>query len=109
MGKKLKILAVGMTPEGPGLLLEDTKDKETYVTVRSRSGVPLPPGGDIVRLHPIDEDHVESRSVMEGDLFEDHSAEASSEGHAGPAQVATPAYRESWERIFGKKSEKETN
>ena len=64
-------------------------------------GKPLTPGGEVVRL--------ERRADAKG-LFDVHvdykvpektDAPASTPSLNGPAQVATPAYRDSWDRTFG--------
>ena len=53
-----------------------------------RDGQPLPEGAELVQVdyHPGDEWHNSETLYKQG-----------------PAQVATPAYREGYERIFGKK------
>ena len=66
-------------------------------------GKPLVPGGEVV--------HLERRADAKG-LFDvrvdykvpdktEEPASASSPSRTGPAQVATPAYRDSWDRTFG--------
>jgi hypothetical protein len=67
-----------------------------------KSGVPLIPGGDVVRLSPRAESpalfdvRVECSIPAEAP---DQKASAAAE-RSGPAQVATSAYRDSWERTF---------
>lgn len=67
-----------------------------------KSGAPLAPGGDVVRLSSRPESpalfdvHVECSVPAEAT----HKDEGDTAGRSGPAQVATTAYRESWERTF---------
>lgn len=67
-----------------------------------KSGAPLAPGGDVVRLSPRPESpalfdvHVECSVPAEAPSAQVNDAA----GRSGPAQVATPAYRDSWERTF---------
>jgi hypothetical protein len=65
-----------------------------------REGQSLTPGGDVVRLvrrteaaAPVYDVHVEYQVPA--------APETAAEAKSGPAQVATHAYRESWERTFG--------
>jgi hypothetical protein len=66
-----------------------------------KSGTPLAPGGDVVRLSPRAESpalfdvHVECSVPVDGSGNREADA-----GRSGPAQVATSAYRDSWERTF---------
>lgn len=53
---------------------------------------PLPPGYGLAHVHPCADGHVEYEVVHEPSGPTDH---------AGPAQVATTAYRDGWDRIFG--------
>lgn len=63
-----------------------------------REGQPITPGGDVVRLvrrpeaAPVYDVHVECQVP---------AGSPSPSLKSGPAQVATHAYRESWERTFG--------
>lgn len=59
-----------------------------------QDGMPIPEGGELVDVSPPDDDgwqDVES-------LYKSDRATSD-----GPAQVATPAYRAGYDRIFGKK------
>jgi hypothetical protein len=62
-------------------------------------GRPLMPGGEVV--------HLEARTDAKGlfDVHVDYKVPAkpadTAPAHGGPAQVATTAYRESWDRTFG--------
>jgi hypothetical protein len=60
-----------------------------------QDGKPLLGGGDIVRLARRED------APALFDVHVDHTLEAPARGTDKPAQVATPAYRESWERTFG--------
>jgi hypothetical protein len=60
-----------------------------------RQGQPLAPGGEVVRLS------ARSEAPCLYDVKVDYEVPATPPRSAsGPAQVATPAYRESWERTF---------
>ncbi len=63
-----------------------------------REGQPLAPGGEVVRLVP------RSGGPCLYDVKLDYEVPAAtstpSRPASGPAQVATPAYRESWDRTF---------
>jgi hypothetical protein len=63
-----------------------------------RDGQPVAPGGEVVRLAP------RAGAACLYDVKVDYKAPATSasppRAASGPPQVATPAYRESWERTF---------
>jgi hypothetical protein len=63
-----------------------------------RQGQPLTPGGEVVRLT------ARSGAPCVYDVKVDYEvpakAPAPARAASGPAQVATPAYRDSWERTF---------
>ncbi|MGA2447202.1 MAG: hypothetical protein ABTD50_00845 [Polyangiaceae bacterium] len=67
-----------------------------------KSGTPLAPGGEVVRLSP----RAESAALFDVHVEFTASAETPGQpgtdapGRSGPAQVATSAYRDSWERTF---------
>jgi hypothetical protein len=58
----------------------------------AESGAPMVPGNELVRM-------MKDPDVAPGWRVESIYRPTS----AGPAQVATPAYRENWDSIFGKK------
>src|SRR5258708_22247531 len=63
-------------------------------------GKPLHPGGEVVRL----ERRADAKGVF--DVHVDYKVPAASDtaappGLTGPAQVATPAHRDAWDRTFG--------
>ncbi len=64
-----------------------------------RDGESLAPGGEVVRLIP------REGTPLVYDVKVEYQVPAASEvparSGAGPAQVATQAYRDSWERTFG--------
>jgi hypothetical protein len=62
-------------------------------------GRPLAPGGEVVRL----EQRTDAKALYDVHVdykVPDADAEPPS-SRSGPAQVATPAYRASWDRTFG--------
>ena len=61
----------------------------TFVEIKE--GQPIPEGAELVRLDPESEDGWRNVTSL-------YARESS-----GPAQVATPEYREGYDRIFGKK------
>lgn len=65
------------------LVVEDDGSESLNVAVRMREGQPVPPGS---RLAMRDE-HGDLRVVYDS--------------RSGPAQVATPKYRDGWSRTFG--------
>lgn len=60
-----------------------------------QDGRPLTASGEIVRLEP----RADAPAVY--DVKVEHAVGAPGRPASGPAQVATRAYRESWERTFG--------
>ncbi len=98
------VLMHGATDDGAGTkVLRARPGRLEAGEVRPmKSGAPLAPGGDVVRLSPRSESpalfdvHVECKVPEEAPA----KAEGNPGGRTGPAQVATSAYRESWERIF---------
>jgi hypothetical protein len=98
------VLLRGATEDGEGArVLRARRGRIEAGEVRPlREGRPLAVGGEVVRLEPRQETsalfdvHVE-HVVTAPDGSPKVSAERS-----GPAQVATSAYRESWERTFGR-------
>lgn len=60
-------------------------------------GKPLAPGGEVVRL----EQRPDSKALY--DVHVDYKVpdESPPSSRSGPPQVATPAYRASWDRTFG--------
>lgn len=68
-----------------------------------QEGKPIPDGAELVRLRPGDDEEwydVESLYWREDEL---QYAPAPEPVLSGPPQVATPAYRDGYDRIFGKK------
>jgi hypothetical protein len=63
-----------------------------------REGRPLNPKSEIVRLTPRKESPVMFDVHVEHEVGE---AQPARQASAGPPQVATKEYRESWERTFG--------
>ena len=95
------VLLQGPTDDGKGAQVLRARGERLEVgEVRPmREGCPLSPKGEIVRLTP--------RREMPG-LFNVQVEHAMGDPpselpapKAGPAQVATDAYRQSWERTFG--------
>jgi hypothetical protein len=97
------VLMHGATDDGAGTkVLRARPGRVEAGEVRPMpEGRPLLPGGEIVRLERREEApalfdvHVECKVPGAGKARSDAPA------LSGPAQVATPAYRDSWERTFG--------
>ena len=95
------VLMHGATEDGEGArVLRARRGRVEAGEVRPlREGRSLVPGGEVVRLEQrkdapaLYDVHVEQ--VVPGALAKE------AEAREGPAQVSTPAYRESWERTFG--------
>jgi hypothetical protein len=97
------------------LLHSPTEDGEGARVLRARSGRveagevrplkegrPLAAGGEVVRLEP----RKDAPALY--DVHVEHAVSGAAAGDAsrsGPAQVATHAYRESWDRTFGRRRE----
>jgi hypothetical protein len=77
----------------------DHTSEELYFT-EAQDGAPVPPGADLVNLGP--DDGSGWRPVET--LYSSGETGARKAGGDGPAQVATPAYRDGYDRIFGKKA-----
>jgi hypothetical protein len=66
-------------------------------------GRPMTPGAQVVQLTP------RETSPHLFDVKVEYEVDAGSAAAHGPAQVATRAYRESWERTFGPRTDKAPN
>jgi hypothetical protein len=99
------VLVHGATGDGEGARVLRARPGQLEVgEIRPlRQGQPIASGGEVVRL-------VER---PEGPLFYDvkvdYKAPAIAARTHGPAQVATPAYRDSWERTFASPGSKDLN
>jgi len=76
---------------GPGVrtaVMRDVEGDHAVLMTQVRDGVPIPDGSEIVEI---------DTTCREGwhDVI----------SRSGPVQVATPAYREGYDRIFGKRVE----
>ncbi len=100
------VLVQGATGDGQGtrVLRARPGQLEAGEVRPLREGQPLAPGGEVVRL-------VErSGSPLVYDVKVDYASPGPrTRTPGGPAQVASPAYRDSWERTFAAKSPKELN
>ena len=56
--------------------------------METKEGQPIPEGAELIRVGPEDDDGWRDVTTVY---------------KSGPAQVATPAYREGYDRVFGKK------
>jgi hypothetical protein len=98
------VLLRGATDDGEGArVLRARAGRIEAGEVRPlREGRPLATGGEVVRLEArkdapaLYDVHVEHVVASP-----DTPTEATPGERSGPAQVATPAYRESWDRTFG--------
>jgi hypothetical protein len=69
-----------------------------------KDGRPL--SGELVKLKPREE----SERLFDVEVVASRQEIAEmTRGHAGPAQVATDAYRENWEAVFGRPNKSELN
>ncbi len=93
-------LVHGETSDGEGarVLRARPGRLETGEVRPLRPGRPLAPGGEVVRL-------IQRDGAPLYDVKVEYEVPATSEqsarAAAGPPQVSTPAYRDSWERTFG--------
>jgi hypothetical protein len=95
------VLMHGKTTDGEGAcVLRARPGKLEAGEVRPlREGKPIVGGGEVVRLSPrAGMPHLYDVDVQ---CAIPSTAETPAIPAGGPAQVATPAYRESWERTFG--------
>jgi len=68
-----------------------------------KEGRPIPEGAELVRVDPTCHDGWHDATVLYSHSALEPEPEEVEETHgSGPAQVATPAYREGYDRIFGK-------
>jgi hypothetical protein len=104
------VLLAGATDDGEGArVLRARSGRIEAGEVRPlREGRPLAAGGEVVRLSPRKEapalfdvrvEHVVESAPSASDTTDVHAAKPPT--RSKPAQVATPAYRDSWERTFG--------
>jgi hypothetical protein len=94
------VLLHGATEDGEGAkVLRARSGRVEAGEVRPlREGRPLAAGGEVVRLEP----RADASALF--NVHVEHVVPAAKEpspARSGPAQVATRAYRESWERTFG--------
>jgi hypothetical protein len=97
------VLVHGKTADGNGAcVLRARPGRVEAGEVRAlESGRPLAPGGQVVQLSPRGGSASNLYDVkVEYEVPGGRASEAS-EAPSGPAQVATPAYRDSWDRTFG--------
>lgn len=102
MGRKVHV--VGKTDDGRGFLLKECDEnenasKDILVCEPVVSGQPILPGQQIAMFKKSEDEHLEYDVLVDGD-----TVEGDLHGAGGPIQVATKAYRDGWDRIFGNKS-----
>jgi hypothetical protein len=92
------VMIHGKTPDGEGaqVLRARPGRVETGEVRPMREGKPLT-AGEVVRLEP----RKDAPALFDVKVEHVVGAPAAKTSHAGPAQVATSEYRESWERTFG--------
>lgn len=84
-------MKVGSTVDGRSAAIRQRDGKIESGTFReAKEGQPIPEGVELLHVDAPDEDGWREVTSVYGRRA------------AGPAQVATPAYRESYDRIFGK-------
>jgi len=95
------VLVHGKTADGEGAsVLRARPGRIEAGEVRPlREGRPLARGGVVVRLAP----RAGTPHIYDVDVQYEVPKPAASDAGGGPAQVATHAYRESWERTFGRR------
>lgn len=64
-----------------------------------QEGKPIPPRGEVVRLKP--------RAGMPRVCDVEVAYGGDTEGRSGPAQVASKAYRDNWDAVFGARKKAE--
>lgn len=101
-GRQDVVLLAGPTDDGEGIRVVRAREERLEAgEVRPlKEGKPLG-NGEIVKLAP----RAESPRVCDVEVV----AKIGAERGSGPPQVATSAYRESWERIFGEPDEATLN
>jgi hypothetical protein len=106
------VLACGEAADGEGanVLRARPGRLEAGVMRPLRDGQPIASGGEVVRLArraeaPFAYDVESSYQVPAPGTVPGAGAPASETSLSGPAQVATEAYRTSWERTFGRRRE----
>jgi hypothetical protein len=94
------VLLHGATTDGQGARVVRARPGhlETGEVRPLREGQPLAPGGEVVRL--VERPDAPCLYDVKVDYKVPGTREASARSATGPAQVATSAYRESWERTF---------
>ena len=92
------VMVRGQTPDGEGaqVLRARPGRLDAGIVRPMRDGMPLT-GGEVVSL----EQRKDAPALFDVKVEHVVGSPASKVTHAGPAQVATPEYRESWERTFG--------
>jgi hypothetical protein len=92
------VLVHGATVDGQGarVLRARPGQLEAGEVRPLREGQPIVPGGEVVRLV----ERPGNANVYDVKVDYKAPALAAPRPTSGPAQVATPAYRESWERTF---------
>jgi hypothetical protein len=97
------VLMHGTTEDGEGArVLRARKGRVEAGEVRPlKEGRPLAAGGEVVRLEPR-KDSPALYDVHVEQTVPGSAAAPAPASRSGPAQVATHAYRESWDRTFGR-------
>jgi len=87
--KKDKLMVGHEIADGVRIAVRSDDDGERLVTISDhKSGDPLPPSSEYISLSSEDSEGWQDVNVLY---------------KTGPSQVATPAYREGYDRIFGGK------
>jgi len=87
-------LLLGSTPDADRLAVLRKRGERVEAAVLARAEHGQPIHGDLVRLTPREEPRLFDVETL-------HEAPRRDAG--GPAQVASPSYRDGWERVFAKK------
>ncbi len=96
-------LVWGKSDDGETLgVLRKRGDKvEPALVKKAREGAPI--HGELVRLSPREEPNLYDVDVLHDARPTDARPEAREPDGAGPAQVASSAYRKGWDRLFKKR------
>jgi hypothetical protein len=97
------VLVHGATADGQGarVLRARPGQLEAGEVRRLREGQPLAPGGEVVRL--VERPDGTNLYDVKVDCTIPGPSPVESKSAGGPPQVASPQYRESWERTFARK------
>jgi hypothetical protein len=101
--RRVRVLGPALTPRGPGYAVKSEDTDAVDVMVGLRDGEAAPLGMEAVMLRQV-QGNLYDCEVLAGHKGRMEVIDAT-KGRKGPAQVATDAYRDNWDKIFGSRKD----